>query len=340
MLDRLRTDFRLSIITLLGASAVLGITPFAFFRFYTGDLLSGFIDSAILVGVVALVAYAWISGNTDRVGLFMALFLCGGATLVASMQADVRIFWLYPTLVSSFFLTAPAIAAIINTAAIVMLVSINTAFTSTQQMWSFIATSMVVSACAFAFARRTESQRLQLERLATFDPLTGVRNRRVMNEELDTAAATAMRTGVPYALVMLDLDHFKRINDSFGHSTGDRVLVEVAQMIEHNCRQVDHLFRFGGEEFVILLTGTGQEGAKSVVQGLQRKMAREVVGPAGPVTASFGIAVLRHGESAESWLARADAALYRAKEAGRNCFVSDDTPAPVAGALSQADSCN
>ena len=323
MLDRLRTDFQLSIITLLGACAILGITPFAIFRFYSGDLASGFVDLAILAAVVLTVAYAWRTGSTARSGLLMALFTCSGATLVATMQGDVGIFWSFPTFVTSFFLTRPLVAVAINASCILVLAVHNVAFDSAEQMWSFIATSLVISACAFIFALRNDTQRLQLEQLATFDPLTGIRNRRAMDDELQGAVASASRTQLPYALVMLDLDHFKRINDTHGHSVGDKVLVQVAQLLERNLRQVDSLFRFGGEEFVILLTNTRKEGLESVIRSLRQKMADELIGPDGPVTASFGAALLRPHESSEAWLARADAALYRAKDAGRDCFVLD-----------------
>lgn len=329
MLDRLRTDFRLSIITMLGACAILGITPFAIFRFYSGDVVSGVVDLALLAGVVLTVAYAWFTGRTVRSGLCMALFSCSGATLAASMHPNVGIFWLFPTFVTSFFLTSPLVAVTINSIAILVLVVHNVAFLSIQQMWTFVTTSLVVSACAYIFALRNEAQRLQLEQLATFDPLTGVRNRRTMDEELQAAVTSAARTGVPYALIMLDLDHFKRVNDNHGHSIGDKVLVQVAQTLEQSIRKADHLFRFGGEEFVILLTGTREAGAKSVIRSLREKMALEIESPEGTVTASFGAALLRTGEDSESWLARADAALYRAKDAGRDCFIldgSDQTP--------------
>jgi diguanylate cyclase (GGDEF)-like protein len=329
MLSRLRTDFRLSIITLLGACAVLGITPFAFYRFYTGDLMAGIVDCLILAGIVLTVAYAWATGKTDRSGLCLAVVACSGATIVATMQGDVGIFWMFPALVGSFFLTTPRVAVTVSSLALLVLVAHNVAFDSPQQMWSFVITSIVVSACAYIFALRNESQRMQLEQLATFDPLTGVGNRRAMDEALQLAVATASRTRSSYGLVILDLDHFKRINDTHGHSVGDKVLVHCAHLVQQNIRQTDRLFRFGGEEFVVLLTGTRHEGLQSVALGLRRKLALELKGPDGAVTASFGAALLRDGEDWESWLARADAALYRAKDAGRDCIVvdgSDDAP--------------
>src|SRR5690606_40977457 len=107
------------------------------------------------------------------------------------------------------------IAAALNLGSVLALMSIETAYSSPVQMWTFAATATVETACAYVFAYRNQDQRERLEHLATIDPLTGVKNRRSMDEELDQAAANAERTGLPYALVMLDIDHFKKINDVY-----------------------------------------------------------------------------------------------------------------------------
>lgn len=336
MLHRLRTDFRLSVITLLATCAVLVITPFAVFRFSNGEFVAGLIDSVIVVGIIILVAFTWVTGKTGWTGLLLALFVCGGATVVALLQGEFTVFWLFPTYAAAFFLTSPAIAAALGAASVLIVVS-GGVFDAPQPTWAFVAASFVVGCCALVFALRTESQRQQLERLATFDPLTGVRNRRAMDQELHRAAATASRTGLSYALVMLDLDHFKRVNDRYGHSAGDEVLKSFGRLIEDNIRRVDHVFRFGGEEFVILLTDADGKAVSSVVASLQEKIARELRTPGGePITASFGAAVIRLDESAESWLGRADAALYRAKDAGRDRLVLDSAGEPLQGGSASA----
>ena len=210
------------------------------------------------------------------------------------------------------------------------MVVIGEAFRSQVQMWSFVSTALVVSACAFVFASRNQDQRRRLEHLATVDPLTGVKNRRSMDAELDAAAASAERTGISHALVILDIDHFKRINDEFGHTVGDEVLVDLIALLEQNTRRSDQLFRFGGEEFVLLLAGVDGDGLKAVLNNLQQTLRKYLKSPGGPVTASFGVAILRHGESVGSWLSRADDALYQAKESGRDQIVFSDEPMPQA----------
>ncbi|WP_336367631.1 GGDEF domain-containing protein [Marinobacter sp. C2H3] len=335
MLHRLKNNFRLSIITLLGVSGIIGITPFAVLRFLQSNLLAAVVDTTILLGVSAGVAYAWLSGDTYRAGYFMAVVSAYGAVVVGGIVGDPGLFWLYPCLITSFFLTPPRAAMIINLSSIALMVIIGKAFRSQEQMWSFLSTALVVTACAYTFARRSQDQRRRLEHLATVDPLTGVQNRRSMDSALDMAAATAERTGLSYALVMLDLDHFKKINDDYGHGTGDEVLTNLVGLLQQNTRRTDQLFRFGGEEFVLLLPGVDGRSLESVMGNLQGVIRKYLRSPGGPVTASFGVALLRHGEPVDSWLERADDALYQAKEAGRDRIVFSDQP--MAGARSDAD---
>lgn len=322
MLDRLRTDFQLSVMTMLGACALLGITPFAVYRFLTAEYIVGVTDLCILFAIIANVGYAWITGDTRRSGLVLAVLINLGGIAVSLLLGDRGLFWLFPCFVTTFFLTTALRAVLINILPLLVLTINGTAFYSIQEMWSFIATSLVVSACAYVFARRNQSQRTILERLATHDPLTNAGNRRAMEEELMSAIATRQRSGLGYALIIFDLDHFKSINDRFGHGIGDRVLADCAELIRRHTRVVDALFRFGGEEFVLLMPGLGPEDVHAVAEKLRIRLAQELQTPGGPgVTASFGAAVLHDDETLEQWLQRADQALYRAKSEGRDRVV-------------------
>ena len=332
MLHRLKNDFRLSIITLLGASAALGITPFAMLRFMQGNTLAGLLDLLIIAGISSGVGYSWVTGNTRVGGLVLAFIACGGCVSVGLVVGEPGLFWLYPCLVTTFFLVSPRIAIVLNVASVLVLILVGSPFSSQVQMWSFASTAMVVSACAYVFALRNKDQRVRLEQLATIDPLTGVKNRRSMDEALNLAAATAERTGQSYALVLLDLDHFKAINDTYGHSVGDAVLMELVALIEHNTRRTDQMFRYGGEEFVLLLPGVDGVNLQGVMNNLQQLLRKRLQHPGRSVTASFGVALLGHGESVGSWLHRADNALYEAKEAGRDRIIYAETLGPAGSA--------
>lgn len=318
MLYRLRTDFQLTIITLFGAFTVFPILPFAIYRFLTGQVLVSIIDTTLALSISVAVVYAWRSGDTRKSGLFLVFVNTVGATLIAAILGTPGLFWLYPTLLANFFLADRRLAFLFSSLALLVLAVHGKSFESTLQMLMFLITAVLVSLFAFIFAARTETQRLQLEVLATRDPLTGVDNRRAMERELQMAIETHKRNQTAFGLVMLDLDHFKHVNDKYGHDAGDRVLIAFADLLQKSTRKIDRLFRFGGEEFVLLLPGTEAAGLQIMTAKLLGKIAAELRGPAGPVTSSMGAAMLRPDEDWHHWLTRADAAMYRAKKAGRN----------------------
>jgi diguanylate cyclase (GGDEF)-like protein len=326
MLYRLRHDFQLSIITLLGICAVLGVSPFVVYRFATGDPLAGATDLLIVSAIAGIVVYAWITGNNHRAGLLLAIITCTGGVAVATIVGSAAVFWLFPATITSFFLTPPRVACTVNGLAIATLAIHNTAFDSSEQMLSFVATSLTVSACAFIFARRNEYQRLRLERLATHDALTGTKNRRALEEDMQAAVADHQRSKAHYALILLDLDHFKRVNDRFGHGVGDSVLVDCAELLGRYTRLSDNLYRFGGEEFVLILPGVEPASVSGVADNLRLKLANELSAFGTPVTGSIGVASLQSNDSVDSWLERADTALYAAKSAGRNTVIIAEYP--------------
>ncbi|MFJ7110971.1 GGDEF domain-containing protein [Pseudomonas sp. NPDC098740] len=153
------------------------------------------------------------------------------------------------------------------------------------------------------------------------DPLTDTGNRIAMDQTLQREIEMARRHLQPLSLLMLDIDHFKHINDNHGHSAGDDVLKAVAASIKSQLRNVDMVFRFGGEEFLILLSNTSREAAAMVGERLRFAVQAEEYsadGHAIDLTVSLGCSTLLPGESAESLLRRADSALYVAKREGRN----------------------
>jgi len=165
----------------------------------------------------------------------------------------------------------------------------------------------------------------ELERIATVDPLTGACNRRHFDALLTGAAADAARTGQPSCLLLLDIDHFKQVNDTHGHREGDRVLVELTSRISRRLRANDALGRWGGEEFVVLVRAAGMADAMSVAEDVRSIVMETPFPTAGTVTVSIGAAEWQHGEGIDGWIARADAAMYRAKGAGRNVVVPDES---------------
>jgi len=164
----------------------------------------------------------------------------------------------------------------------------------------------------------------ELEEMATRDPLTGLFNRREMSRVLEEELDRARRYQRPMALLWVDFDHFKDVNDTYGHAAGDSVLRSISRLLLGSVRSVDSIGRFGGEEFVIVLPEMDLEEAQETAERLRRKVAEEPQplgnGEAVPLTISVGVAVYPdHGQTASTLCAAADKAMYLAKDRGRNC---------------------
>jgi len=188
---------------------------------------------------------------------------------------------------------------------------------------------------AYARAKAT----MALKRMATSDALTGLANRRSAMAKLDREWRRAGRTGAAFAVILLDVDHFKGVNDTYGHDIGDLVLKYVAQTLQQSAREVDMVARFGGEEFLIILPETDPGGAQHVAERIRKTLAkRQLRLPDGRklrVTASLGVASVRSGElpHVDALIKLADESLYVAKESGRNRVVVGD---PEAEAVADA----
>lgn len=190
-------------------------------------------------------------------------------------------------------------------------------------MWPIaILTILTQVAMAHHYLMRYELQR-KLERLSITDPLTGAKNRRFFMALLADEKLRAQRMSQKLALLMLDVDHFKRVNDTYGHASGDRVICQVTDICRRMSREIDVVARLGGEEFAVFLPGSDAEQAVAVAERIRSRVEATAVqsldGQAIHFTVSLGVAELSPNDVTEvDWLGRADAALYAAKNSGRN----------------------
>jgi diguanylate cyclase len=190
--------------------------------------------------------------------------------------------------------------------------------------------------------RRLTSSREEINRLnddlaqirteSLTDPLTALGNRKQFDEQLDITLAEASERNEPLSLMMVDIDHFKAFNDTWGHLTGDQVLRLVASSMKQNVKGRDIAVRYGGEEFAIILPNTVLRSAVTVAEHIRRAvMAKELMKRStgqnlGRVTISVGVATWHRGDTAQSLIARADACLYAAKNSGRNRVICETDP--------------
>jgi diguanylate cyclase len=177
---------------------------------------------------------------------------------------------------------------------------------------------------ATQMANAYDEIRQQSANLMTFtevrtDPLTSVKNRRALDDAVQSQFALMGRYDTPFSIVMFDLDHFKRVNDENGHLDGDKMLQGLARLLDEHVRETDIVTRYGGDEFVVVMPQTDLDGACMLSERLRVKVQDKM-----PATVSGGVAEAKKGDTQETLLLRADAALYQAKTSGRNCVFRND----------------
>ena len=166
-----------------------------------------------------------------------------------------------------------------------------------------------------------------LHRQSIRDPLTGLFNRRYLQESFEQAIARSQRTKEPIGVILLDIDHFKSFNDTYGHEFGDQVLQRISDLLTRHCRASDVPCRYGGEEMMLLLPGCSLDITSDRAEALRVAITQEALHYQGQtissISASFGVAAFpQQGTTASAVIQSADAALYRAKAAGRNCVIT------------------
>lgn len=308
-----------SVILVLSGAISVGILPFLIMRFVAQTWSMFFLDLFAISVTTSLFVYVWLTGRTQLARWVIAVSCLLVMTMTIYLKGYSNMMWVYPALSVTTFLLRPIIALIASIGflcvATLILWPELTALKATQ----FIVTAITTLSFCFVFAHRSEKLQQELTQLATHDSLTGVGNRRALEEDLINLIHRLERYPDHKAsLLMFDLDRFKAINDEHGHGHGDEVLKNVAQIVEQRIRANDAVYRYGGEEFVVIAENTSQEDAVHLAESLRSAMARHSNSKSGPVTMSVGVAEYRTGESHYAWLERADMALYEAKAAGRN----------------------
>lgn len=327
--DRLVENHSLALVTLVGALVLGFVTPFAVFRFIQGNTVVGTIDATLVAIATLSTIHAWVSGNTRPAALIMTVLLTGSAVTLALIIGIDGAIWVYPVILFAFYLVRPTIAlAIIGIGMGVVIareVMIpGSVFDVRLQLASWLASATTAAIFSFVFALNSNIQRERLTRWAIRDPLTGLYNRRHLDEELQIALANRDRYGLEYGMIIFDIDRFKEINDNAGHATGDRILVKLSHLIAESIRKSDRAFRYGGDEFVILCPGAEREGLRRIAQNLISAVSQQLSWDGGPITISLGGALLHRDDDKESWNIRADRRLYAAKERGRNTAVVEE----------------
>jgi diguanylate cyclase (GGDEF)-like protein len=316
-----RDDYQFAMIVLFGVLAVAVISGFVVYRYLNGFLFGGTVNLLIVIAMLLVLLYALRTGETVRAGYFFTIVTAVACIASTAMFGRTGILWGYVVLWVNFLLTNRRFALTTNLVLMTVLIFETSLFQSVLEGVTYIVTAAMVTTFAWIFAARLDGYQRQLEQLALQDPLTYAGNRRMMKRDLNAAISARRREGRAFTLMLLDLDQFKRINDEQGHETGDQALREFADLVRQQIRAEDGFYRFGGEEFVLLLPGHGEDSGMKTAESLHRRISGRLQFGGHPIRFSAGVAVLGLNEDWPAWMARADRAMYRAKHEGRDRVV-------------------
>ncbi|WP_111641045.1 GGDEF domain-containing protein [Marinimicrobium alkaliphilum] len=313
-----KQHFQLGLVRLFALMTLAVILPFTLWRFYSGDWLRASINCVIFAMALTSYIYSYRAQRVSELASFLAFFLLIAVMTLTYMSHPLFSMWLHPVMLTCYFLLPQRVAISLSVITVAALFPLLLTASDTLTAASVSASLALSSAMAFTFSRLADHQRRKLDQAAHHDALTDLGNRRQLDEELKRCLDDFHRSGTPTTLIILDLDNFKRVNDTYGHPVGDKVLVHAAHILRQRARRTDRVFRYGGEEFVILARHTDLEQGRLLAEKLRSQFEGQLEAPDGPVTASFGCAPLLASDTPSAWFGRADEAMLRAKAGGRN----------------------
>ncbi|KLD78056.1 GGDEF domain-containing protein [Xanthomonas hyacinthi] len=324
MSDSMRRHFRLGIIKILGPTTAAVLLLFGTYRWLQGHAWSA-VAGAALAGLAALATSLALRRGDGRMDPLLPLSWLLGGALAGQALHQAAVPWLYLMMMSSFFVVARSVGLACNATLIVIMLVTPGTLRGAEHTFSLIAVSLLITGLGYVLALRLEGDRVQLEQLASHDALTGLPNRRMLERSLSQRVADPRRKTRRHALIVLDIDHFKEVNDLYGHAAGDRTLAELAALLRFQVRAPDEVFRFGGEEFVVVTWLQSRSELAAFSKRLHQATREALRGPNGRITVSLGAAMLCDELHWQDWFSRADAALYQAKNGGRDTYmIADD----------------
>lgn len=296
----------------------VALFPFIVHRLITEDWGIAIFDLALMASTLTLFLYVYKTRKTDIPSLVLALVFMAGEVTSVAIKGSPQLVWTFPCTVGIFYLTTAPRAVAINATAAVLLFSLIHSSTEGLALGAYVLALVATNIFTAIFAIRNSIQKAQLEELTLKDPLTGVHNRRAFENYLDEQDQIERSEEQKQSLIMIDIDHFKMVNDKHGHLAGDDTLVRMVTLIQTQLHSEEKLYRIGGEEYVIAPIKMDLDSTFDFADRLRKIIEHSNMNEIMGVTVSIGVATCERSEPAREWVKRADQALYSAKNSGRN----------------------
>lgn len=270
----------------------------------------------------------WSAIRVHRAGRFkfhgFEVFLSTTAVILYSVliYKEIGIYWSYMLVFALYCIFSGRMSIIVGVAYSIIIVIAAAQVLEVSHVVRIASSYLLINCFGYMFNLLLEKQDAKLETMAKVDRLTGVFNRHYLGDINQGIRSRSARHPVVCTVALMDIDHFKQVNDDLGHQQGDKTLHKIAELLTTRTRQSDLVFRYGGEEFLILAQDSHLQDAAVLAEELRQQIAKERLCPGRTITASFGLAELQQDEDIEACIDRADQALYQAKKAGRDRVVA------------------
>ncbi len=298
----------------------LGITPFVFFRYMQGDWAMVALDIIIVIGMVLVFFYVYRTKKTKYPSLLFLFVAQVGSTISFYINGGHMVNWIYPAMLSTFFVAKPRYALLINFVILLVYSPKLISYFNTIDIIVIVFSVSISNIIAFRFTQGLRGQEKELKKIASEDYLTETGNRRALKLYLDKLWVKIQKDNTLATLILLDLDHFKKINDDYGHLVGDKALVNISKLIKETLDDNYPIFRYGGEEFLIVCPCASQDGY-ALAEKIRKEVKKANLIEQSKMTISLGVAQYNDGETLNQWIHRVDEALYQAKNKGRDCVI-------------------
>jgi len=308
-------------IVLIGCMlGVIGFIPFTVYRFVNGDYLLAFIESCLAICMLGVFIYVWRTHKFELSSSIMCSLFLSVIVAVVHLKGPNLIYWAYPATLACFCILSARTAAIFSLISMLLLFPALYPALGSHDVILIYTTLTMLSLFGYTFTLISFQQQIELSKLAAKDGLTGAWNRRSLDDDIAQLLSKHQRKPITASLIIMDLDHFKSINDTYGHGVGDEILIKIAELLRSVVRVSDQIYRYGGEEFVLIAENANIEDAAIIAETIRSRVEKSRLFEKRQVTISLGVAELSQASTAQGWLDLADGALYQAKNEGRNRF--------------------
>lgn len=302
----------------VSALAVITILPFVFLRWFDGDTTLAIINAITSLTAIVFFLFIFITRRISTAEKSFAIFLSLAVLTTIFIKGESQVLWISPAIIAIHYLMPLRLARLTNTILVLAVLIIIYPRVDLTSFFSIFATTGLTASLSYVIFRSYNDQQNELSLLATIDPLTSSGNRRALDMKLSEVIESQHREAYTMCLILIDLDNFKDVNDDHGHAVGDQILISVCELITKHIRVLDSLYRYGGDEFIIMPLNMNINTARRLAEKIRDIIEHHEFTCNIKLTLSIGVAEYKTHDTPESWISRADASLYKAKESGRN----------------------